>query len=270
MSNFSSIPQTYISSNTIQENALIYKYKPNSNNRFQKNNRFSSQMSYSSSTKNISNKNSYGDDIEKINAEMKLVNREIKIKNREYEIIKKEHDRIAEENVVILNMLDSLISECQEIEDPLEKRAKDIDREDNKTQLLINNLKKKYDLFKKELAKKEETLKKLRENERTIRMFELDDQIKEAKENLIQVRKDQESYINKINGINRKTNKTNQEIKKIINQNNNLKNEKKSFLNKIKNRTRKFRIKKYNIRRKSFFSSKRCRRINELNRKKRK
>ena len=134
MSIYTSIPQSYISSNTIQENALIYKTKPTSIKNYQKINRFSSQMRYSSSTRILSNNSSYGDDIEKIDAEMKMVNREIKIRNKEYEIIKKEHDKAAEENVVILNILDSLISECREIEEPLEKRAKDIDKEDDKTQ----------------------------------------------------------------------------------------------------------------------------------------
>ena len=233
MSSANSFPLSYASSNTIQENALLYKARPTPTNQMRKNNRFSSLMRYSSS-RDLSIKVSYGDDIEKISNEMKIVNNEIKIKTKEYEIIKKEHDKVEEENVVLLNILDSLISECQEIEDPLEKRAKDIDKEDNKTQILINKLKKKYDLFKKELTNKENALKNLKENERTVRLFELDSKIKEAKENIIQVRKDQDNFMHKINIINRQTNKTNQRIKNIINENNILKNENKTHLNKIR------------------------------------
>ena len=225
---------SYTSSNTIQENALLYKSNPTTTNKLRKNNGFSSLMRYSSSSRDLSIKGSYGDDIEKISNEMKIVNREIKIKTKEYEIIKKDHDKVEEENLVLLNILESLISECQEIEDPLEKRKKNIDKEDNKTQILINKLKKKYDLFKKELTHKEDTLKKLKENERTVRLFELDGKIKEAKENLIQVKKDQDNFLHKLNIINRQTNKANQRIKNIINENNLLKNERKTHLNKIR------------------------------------
>ena len=180
MSNASSFPQTYISSVTNQENALIYKSNAQKKQKL-------SPLKHYSSLRDLSNKN-YGDDIEKINQEMNIVNLEIKLKNKEYELIKKDYDKLEKENIVVLNILDSLISECQEIEEPLEKRAKDIDNEENKTQLLINKLKNKYDLFKKELSKKEEELKKLKENERTIRLFELDDKIKNAKIDLIQVK----------------------------------------------------------------------------------
>ena len=230
MSNNSSLPQTYISSPTNHESFLIYKSKPLSNYKF-KNNKFISPMHNSYSSRNISN---HGMDMEKVDQEMQLINKEIKLKTKEYEILKKEHDKVEEENVIILNLLDNLLSECQEIDEPLEKRAKNIDNEDNKNQLLINKLKSKYNIFKKELTKKEETLKKLKENERTIRLYELDDKIKEAKKNLAQLRKDKESYMNKIKSINRETNRTNEKLKNIIYQKNNLKNEKRDYLNKIR------------------------------------
>ena len=79
---------SYTSSNTFQENALLYKSKPTTTNKLRKNNGFSSLMRYSSSSRDLSIKGSYGDDIEKISNEMRIVNREIKIKSKEYEIIK--------------------------------------------------------------------------------------------------------------------------------------------------------------------------------------
>ena len=234
MSNISIFPQSYISSNTNHESFLLYKSKPTPSFQLKKNNRFSSLMRYSSSMKDLSNKNGYENDIEKINLEMNMVNRELKIKTKEYLMIKKEHDKVKEENVIIINLLESLLSECQEVEDPLERRSKDVDKEENKMQLLISKLKKEYDLYKKELSNKDEILKKLKENERAVRLFELDEKIKEAEENLIQVRKDQESYMNEINIINNKTKKTHKKIQNIINENNNLKNEQKDYLNKIR------------------------------------
>jgi len=66
-----------------------------------------------------------------------------------------------------------------------------------------------------------------------MRMFELDDKIKDTKKDLEQSRKEQEDFMNQINSINLKTNRTNEKIKIIINQNNSLKNEKREYLNKI-------------------------------------
>ena len=192
MSNFPSLPYSMISSNTVHENnALIYKTKPVTDKIAKKRNRLAPLLHPSSSMRDFSQKSGSIHDIEKIYEEMIVINREIKQKTRIYDRIKKEHDKVEEENAVLINILDNLIAECKEIEEPLEKRSKDINKEENKTQTLISKMKNKYELFKKELFKKEEILRKLKENERTIRLFELDEKMKEAKINLAQVRKEQ-------------------------------------------------------------------------------
>ena len=227
-------------SSTNKENHLIYKSRPSASHRFIKNN---SQINVKSPY-NLGSSPSIKDlqkndktfsfvDKEKIEEEMKIIAREIKIKTKEYEIIKKEYNKIEEENAIIINLLDNLISECQEIEEPLEKKYKDINKEDDRTKLLINKYKNKFNLFKKELSNKEETLKQLKNNERAMRMFELDDKIKGTKKDLEQSRKEQEDFLNQINSLNLKTNRTNEKIKIIINQNNSLKHEKNEYLSKI-------------------------------------
>ena len=225
-------PQIFASLSNGQENSLIYnKPKPLFLNKIQKDPKKNSFLHFSSSTRNISH---IGTDQEKIEREMEIINKEIKARKKEYKVIKKMYDKVEGENVIILNILDNLLAECQEIEDPLEKRSKNIDNKDNKTQILINKLKKKYDLFKKELSHKELALKQLKENERTVRFYELDGKIKETNKDLIQVKKDQEGYFNKINNINKETNKINEELKNIINKNNLLKKEKIDYINKTK------------------------------------
>ena len=101
-------------------------------------------IKHSSSSKFISTKNAYGDDIENISQEMSLINKEIKIKIKEYEKIKKNYDKIEEENAVVIGLLENLITECQEIDDPLEKRAKDVGKEGYKMQL-FKDLVEEYD-----------------------------------------------------------------------------------------------------------------------------
>jgi chromosome segregation ATPase len=231
MSRVLRLPANYVSSPTNHESAVVYKPRPRNLNKIQRNSKKSSFMRLSSSTRNISHN---GTDLENIEQEMQIINKEIKIKKKELESIKKVHDKVEEENLIVLNILDSLLTECQEIEEPLEKRAKDIDNKDNKTQILINKFKKKYELFKKELSHKEAVLRKLKENERTVRLYELDDKIKETKKNLSQVKRDQEGYMSQINNINKETNKINEELKNIISQNNLLKKEKLDYINKTK------------------------------------
>jgi len=237
MSKNPSFPQTYFSSNTIQENSLNYKNKNNLPNKNQNNNivnKIFSTLNPSTSSRNISGDKSYGQlDNESIAEEMRAVNKQLAKKRKEYEYLKKEHEKLETENVIILNLLENLISECQEIEEPLEKRSKDINQEQLKTRILIYRLKNKLKIFEKDLLNKEQTLSKLKRNDRAMRMFELDDKIKDTKEKLSQVLKEQETFKNQINTINKETYKTNSKIKNLINQNNNLKNEKKDYINKI-------------------------------------
>ena len=223
------IYQANIPSLISHERGLLYKPKPINYNLIQRNKKSAVIRFSSSSTKNHSHSLMVNQE-----KEIQAINREIKLKTKEYEEIKKETNKVEEENMVILNILDSLLAECQEIDDPLERRAKDIDNLNSKTQILINKLKNKYDLFKKELTIKEETLRKLKEDEKTVRSYELDGQIKETTKNLEQVKKDQKHYIHKINRIDLETNRAKANLKNLMNQNNLLKNEKRDFLNKTK------------------------------------
>ena len=219
----------FTSSPNNQEGGLIFRPTPQVLSKYQRNRKKNSYISFSSSTRDISQN---GPDYEKIKQEMKMINKEIKSRKKEYDLLKKKYDKIEEENVIILNILDNFLIECQEIDEPLEKRTKEIGNKENKTLILINKFKKKYDLFKKELSHKEAVLKQLKENERAVRYCELDDKIKETNRNLVQIRKDNEGYLNKIININKETSKINEELKNIIIQNNLLKKEKKDYINK--------------------------------------
>ena len=235
MSKSPSFPQTYHSTNTIQENSLNFKSKNALTNKNPSNlaNKIISTLSHSSS-RNFSGDKGYGKtDNESIIEEMRQVNKQLAIKKREYENLKKEHEKLEMENVIILNLLENLISECQEIEEPLEKRSKDINKEPLKTRILIYRLKNKLKVFEKDLTSKEQTLNKLKRNDRALRMYELDDKIKDAKEKLSQVLKEQENFKNQMNIITKETHKTNGKIKNLINQNKNLQQEKRDFMNKI-------------------------------------
>jgi chromosome segregation ATPase len=237
MSKNPSYPQTYFSSNTIQENSLNFKNKNPQMNKNPNNivaNKIFSSLNHTTSSRNFSGDKGYGKlDNESIAEEMRSVNKQLNKKRKEYETLKKEHEKLETENIIILNLLENLISECQEIEEPLEKRSKDINQEQLKTRILIYRLKNKLKIFEKDLTNKEELLNKLKRNDRALRMFELDDKIKDTKEKLSQVLKEQENFKNQINIITKETFKTNNKIKNLINQNNNLKNEKKDFINKI-------------------------------------
>ena len=231
-----SIPQTYNSTNTIQENSLIFKSKNALVNKNQNNlaNKIFSTINHTGASRNFSGEKAFGKkDKEEIMEEMRSVNKQLAVKKKEYENLKKEHEKLEMENVIILNLLENLISECQEIEEPLEKRSKDINKEPVKTRVLIYRLKNKLKIFQKDLTNKEQILNKLKKNDRALRMFELDDKIKDAKVKLTQVIKEQENYKNQINIITRETYKTNGKIKNLISQNRNLQNEKKDYINKI-------------------------------------
>ena len=236
MSKNQSIPQTYNSTNTIQENSLIFKSKNALVNKNQNNlaNKIFSTINHTGPSRNFSGEKAFGKkDKEEIMEEMRSVNKQLAVKKKEYENLKKEHEKLEMENVIILNLLENLISECQEIEEPLEKRSKDINKEPVKTRVLIYRLKNKLKIFQKDLTNKEQILNKLKKNDRALRMFELDDKIKDAKVKLTQVIKEQENYKNQINIITRETYKTNGKIKNLISQNRNLQNEKKDYINKI-------------------------------------
>ena len=231
-----SIPQTYNSTNTIQENSIIFKSKNALVNKNQNNlaNKIFSTINHTGASRNFSGEKAFGKkDKEEIMEEMRSVNKQLAVKKKEYENLKKEHEKLEMENVIILNLLENLISECQEIEEPLEKRSKDINKEPVKTRVLIYRLKNKLKIFQKDLTNKEQILNKLKKNDRALRMFELDDKIKDAKVKLTQVIKEQENYKNQINIITRETYKTNGKIKNLISQNRNLQNEKKDYINKI-------------------------------------
>ena len=232
-----SVPQTFVSSNTIQENSLISKNKNILQNKNPNNsvaNKIFSSLNHTTSFRNFSEEKSFGNlDNESIAEEMRIVNRQIMKKRKEYEYLKREHEKLETENLIILNLIENLISECQEIEEPLEKRTKDINKDQLKTKILIFRLKNKLKIFEKDLSNKEQILSKLKRNDRAMRMFELDDKIKVTKEKLSQVLKEQKNFKNQINSLDRETYKTNYKIKNLINQNNNLKNEKKDFMNKI-------------------------------------
>ena len=237
MSKNPSFPQTYFSSNTIQENSLNLKNKNIMQNKNPNNNianKIFSSLNHTTSSRNFSGDKSYGKvDNESIAEEMRSVNKQLAKKRKEYEYLKKEHEKLETENIIILNLLENLISECQETEEPLEKRSKDINQEQLKTRILIYRLKGKLKIFEKDLSDKEQTLNKLKKNDRALRMFELDDKIKDTKEKLSQVLKEQQNFKNQINSITKETFKTNNKIKNLINQNNTLKNEKKDYINKI-------------------------------------
>ena len=232
-----SVPQTFVSSNTIQENSLISKNKNILQNKNPNNsvaNKIFSSLNHTTSFRNFSEEKSFGNlDNESIAEELRIVNKQIIKKRKEYEYLKKEHEKLETENLIILNLIENLISECQEIEEPLEKRTKDINKDQLKTKILIFRLKNKLKIFEKDLSNKEQILSKLKRNDRAMRMFELDDKIKITKEKLSEVLKEQKNFKNQINSLDRETYKTNYKIKNLINQNNNLKNEKKDFMNKI-------------------------------------
>ena len=232
-----SVPQTFVSSNTIQENSLISKNRNILQNKNPNNNvanKIFSSINQTTSFRNFSEEKSFGNlDNESIVEELRIVNKQIIKKRKEYEYLKKEHEKLETENLIILNLIENLISECQEIEEPLEKRTKDINKDQLKTKILIYRLKNKLKIFEKDLSNKEQILSKLKKKDRAVRMFELDDKIKDAKEKLSQMLKEQKNFKNQMNSIDRETYKTNYKIKNLINQNNSLKNEKKDFMNKI-------------------------------------
>ena len=236
MSKISTIPPTYLSSNTIQENSLQFKKNLylQKNNNLITNTKIYSTLNHTSSSRNLSGAKSYGKaDSELVQEEMRTINKQLYKKRKEYEYLKKEHEKLEMENIIILNLLENLVSECQEVKEPLERRSKDVNQDQLKTKILIYKLKSKLKLFQKDLLEKDQLLNKIKQNERALRMFELDDKIKDTKEKLSQVLKEQENFKNQINTISKETYKTNNKIKNLINENNKMKNEKKDYINKI-------------------------------------
>lgn len=204
-----------------------------------------------SSTRTMTMNSSYGFlDTEKISEDIKSINREIRFKKLEYESIKKDFEQLEQENTLILKILDSILTECLEGKETLDKSSKITDNKEKNNKMLIEKLNNKFNSFKKELYCTEARLNEIKRNERTMKILELENLIKETNNNIKKYKNEHRIYLNKINSINKETFKTNLIVKTIKHKNYNLKNEIKDYLNKtnvLKDELKVIDIKKNNL-----------------------
>lgn len=173
-------------------------------------------------------------DREKIEEDMANLLLQISQKQKEYDDLHRNFLKVEEQNRKTVELISFLIKECQQINDPIERRTK-ATKTDRSHKVLIKNLQSKFDSFVKELNDKENHLNNMKvTNKKTVRLFEIEDKLKEANGNLNQITKEFNECVNKVNSIKNYTGKTNYQIKALLSTNNKLKHDKDDMNSKIK------------------------------------
>lgn len=177
----------------------------------------------------------YGHDQERVNEDMLNVMNDLSSRQKEYKLLKDNYNKVAQENIATLQLIKNFLSECKEIEEPLERRdQKEKESTINSNKLLTNKLKEKIGYYLKELHQKNKKLDELKKNERLVRFNEIEDKLKDIDLNLNQTKKNQMNLEKKLKNLHNEYEKLTDKKKAIIHQNNYLKIQRDDYLHKIK------------------------------------
>ena len=171
-------------------------------------------------------------DREKMEEEMSQLIKEIKQKTKEYQNLKNAHNQMEEENIKTMKIIETLISDCQKIQSPIERQNFEID---NGNKSLVKNLQQKLDSYNKELTNKTNQLNNLKtKNAKVLRLFEIENKLKDAKEQLNSISKEYNCNVIKMNDLDNESHKASEQTKILIATNHKLKHEIEEVKNKIK------------------------------------
>lgn len=172
-------------------------------------------------------------DQERIEEELTKLLKEIRVKTKEYNMLKNAHNQTEAENLKTIKLIESLITDCQQVENPIEKQNQGSNTSKKKT--LMTNLQDQLNGYQNELIQKEEKLKDLKtKNQKILRLFEIENKLAEASEQYTDVTNKYNELVIKLNDLNFEFQKSSEQKDFYIFTNNKLKQENKETKNKIK------------------------------------
>ena len=202
---------------TNTNNNLNNNLNDNSFNGLIRNNYNNYSFYKSNSSKNIYNNNNEIFDQEKINEEINNLQKNIKLKTKEYNYLKSNQELLEKENLKTMKIIENLINDCKQIDNPIEHKIKQSKEDKKQHKKLKNNLEKKLKNYKKELDNKTNELTQLKmNNEKILRLFEIESKLKNAKKTLINLTKDFNNSVIQINNIDNECQKFQNDNKNLI------------------------------------------------------
>ena len=173
-------------------------------------------------------------DKERMEEELSKLLREIKVKTKEYQTLKNAHNQTEAENLKTIKLIETLITECKQIENPIERHSTTNDINNNKNQSLIQNLKVKLTSYQNELVNKDEQLSELKtKNQKILRLFEIENKLSEATEKYENISKKYNELVTKINDLDYEIQKANESKDFYLFSNSKLKQENEETKTKI-------------------------------------
>ena len=141
-------------------------------------------------------------DREKMEEDLSFLLREIKKRTKEYQTLKTIHNQTESENYKTLKLIETLISDCKQITNPIERHTAVVDLNDNKNQSLVQNLQDKLTSYQNQLAVKDEQLSELKtKNQKIVRLFEIETKLSEASDKYESTSKKYNDLVSKINEL---------------------------------------------------------------------
>ena len=173
-------------------------------------------------------------DREKMEEDLSFLLREIKKRTKEYQTLKNIHTQTENENYKTLKLIETLISDCKQITNPIERHTAVIDLNDNKNQSLVQNLQDKLTSYQNQLAEKDEQLNELKtKNQKIVRLFEIETKLSEASDKYESTSKKYNDLVSKINELEYDIHKANEAKEFYLFSNNKLKQENEEMMQRI-------------------------------------
>lgn len=123
-------------------------------------------------------------DREKMQEEMTKLLKEIQIKTKAYQSLRNSHNESESQNLKTIKLIESLISDCKQIQIPIEKsNSTNSLNNGTKNKSLLNNLKETLASYQQTLLSKEKQLTELKvNNPKILRLFEIESKLIDANE----------------------------------------------------------------------------------------
>lgn len=174
-------------------------------------------------------------DRERMEEELSKLLREINKKTKEYQALKNAHTQTEADNLKTIKLIETLITDCKQIENPIERNNSVNMTQNSKNQSLMQNLKDKLNAYQSELVQKDEKLSELKsKNQKILRLFEIENKLAEASEKYENLTKKYNDLMVKLNELDDEIQKANEAKDFYIFSNNKIKQDNEDTKNKIK------------------------------------
>ena len=174
-------------------------------------------------------------DRERMEEELSKLIREINKKSKEYQALKNAHTQTEADNLKTIKLIETLITDCKQIENPIERNNSVNSSQSLKNQSLMQNLKDKLNSYQNELVTKDEKLSELKsKNQKILRLFEIENKLAEASEKYDSISKKYNDLLLRLNELDYEIQKANEAKDFYIFSNNKIKQENEDTKNKIK------------------------------------